>query len=152
MKPLAISSALLIMGFLSGFAKGETTGWSTGLFSSKTTVTPVGVQEESPKKWMPDLKMPDVAGTMKKATNSVTSATSNAWKTTSQSTKQAWKKTTEALDPFSDKKPVSATGASTTFSQPRESKGGFSSWFRGKDTKDDRPKTINEYLGQPRLK
>ncbi len=152
MKPLAFSSALLIMGIVTGVAHGETTGWSTGLFSSKTTVTPIGVQEESPKKWLPDLKMPDVAGTMKKATNSVTTATSKAWKATSQSTKQAWKKTTEVLDPFPDKKPVSATGASTTFSKSAESKGGFSSWFRGKDAEEDRPQTINQYLGQPRLK
>jgi hypothetical protein len=122
MKPYAISSVLLAIGFVAGgdltrIANAETTGWSTGLFSSKTTTTPIGVQEPEPKSWRPDWKMPDVAGSMKKATHSVTSATSNAWKTTSRTTKQAWKKTTEVLDPFPDKKPSSATGASENISK-----------------------------------
>ncbi len=156
MKPFAISSVLLAIGLLAGefltaIASAETTGWSTGLFSSKTTTTPVGVQEPEPKSWKPDWKMPNVAGSVKKATHSVTSATTNAWNTTSRTTKHAWKKTTEALDPFPDKKPVSATGASDDISQSSKSKSGFSSWFGGKKEDDDRPKTINDFLGQKRL-
>lgn len=123
----------------------ETSGWSWGgLFSSTTTTEPAGVQEKAPKSWVPDWKMPDVAGSMKKATNSVTRATSNAWNATTKTTKQAWKKTTTALDPFPDKKVSSPPPVN-------KPKGGFMSWFSGKPSAEERPQTVQDFLRQERL-
>jgi hypothetical protein len=123
----------------------ETTGWSWGgIFSSKTSKTDVGVQSVTSKSsWMPEWKMPDVAGSVKKVGMSVSTTTSNAWNVTSRSTKQAWKKTTEMLDPFPDDKNPKATSTSTSGS-------GFSGMF-GVGPVDDRPKTVNDFLGQDRL-
>ncbi len=78
----------------------ETTGWSWAGFSSKKTTSEIGVQTPTSKSWIPEIKMPDVAGSMKKAGKSVTTTTNNAWKATTRTTKQAWNKTTEFLDRF----------------------------------------------------
>jgi hypothetical protein len=128
--------------------KAETTGWSWGPFASSTSKTDVGVQTAEPKKWLPEMKVPDVAGSMKKATQSVTIATSNAWNSTSKATKQAWKKTTKALDPFPDSPGPSVTGASSK-SEPKTS--GFSGWFGGSKAKDEGPQTMQDFLSQKRL-
>lgn len=146
MKNFVIASLVTcLIGCLHGSVAAETTGWSWAGFSSKTTKTDVGVQTPPTKSWLPEWKMPDVAGSMKKAGKSVTTTTNNAWKATTRTTKQAWNKTTEFLDPFPDDKAKSSTASKPS------SGSGFSSWFGGSKPVDDGPKTVNDFLGGQRL-
>lgn len=125
--------------------QAETTGWSWGPFESST--------KKSDSSWLPEWKAPDIAGSVKKATNSVTNttkkathavtaSTSKAWNSATRTTKKAWKKTTEILDPFPN-------DTKTTNSSSKSSSGGTSSWFGG-SKKIEKPATVQEFLRQER--
>lgn len=144
MKSLLFRSILLVAVFYFGAnAQAETTGWSWGPLTSSTT-------DKGSYSWLPQWKAPDVVGSVKKATHSVTSTTkratnavtqttSNAWNSATRTTKKAWNKTTEILAPF----PKDTTTAS------RSSSSGSSSWFGGSN-KIEKPATVQEFLRQER--
>jgi len=123
-------------------AQAETTGWSWGPFASSATQSQVGVTSKESSSWLPQWKMPDVTGSVKKATRTVTNTTTNAWNSASRTTKRAWKKTTEFLDPFPND-PQSSVNSSGSSSR------GGSSWFGG-SKKDEKPATVQEFLRQER--
>jgi hypothetical protein len=75
-------------------------------------------------------------------------------------TQQFFSKTADAINPFDDKKPQpqpSVTGSNTRFTHNQPAKkeqksSGISpaSWWGGEDTKSQNPKTVGEFLAQPR--
>jgi len=146
MRSLIIRSFFLIAVCSFGLTvQAETTGWSWGPFESST--------KKSDSSWLPEWKAPDVAGSVKKATNSVTNttkkatkavtnSTSKAWNSTTRTTKKAWKKTTEMLDPFPNDTKTSNTSS-------KSSSGGSSSWF-GSSKPIEKPATVQEFLRQER--
>ncbi|MDZ4849211.1 MAG: hypothetical protein SGI77_07945 [Pirellulaceae bacterium] len=138
----SLTSILWIFAsFMGSVVQAETTGWSWGPFASTTTKSTLGPQTTQPSSWTPHWKTPDVVGSMKRTTNSVTSATSKAWNSTVRTTKKTWKKTKEVLDPYPNNPQPNSSSSSTTKS---------SSWFGG-SKKDDKPATVQDFLRQERI-
>lgn len=78
-----------------------------------------------------------------------------------KSTKQFFSKTADALNPFDDaqakQKQLPITGSNTVFSQASSSKAKdakntslIPSWMSGGSTKEEKPKTVTDFLAQPR--
>jgi hypothetical protein len=109
-------------------------------------------------------KMPSflTGGTKKSAPVKNTAKKSNqptTWQKMSTSTKKFWSQTADTLNPFNDaddnKPPPSVTGTNTYFSQASNAKSKqqksstfLPSWFSAE--KEEKPKTVNEFLGRPR--
>ena len=83
----------------------------------------------------------------------------SAWQKMTTSSRKFWNQTADTLNPFNDaednKPPPSATGSNSYFSQASSSKSKqqksstfLPSWFS--EEKEEKPKTVNEFLGRPR--
>jgi hypothetical protein len=97
-----------------------------------------------------------------KGTAKTTAKKSNqptTWQKMTTSSRKFWNQTADTLNPFNDaldnKPPPSATGSNSYFSQASNSKSKqqksstfLPSWFS--EEKEEKPKTVNEFLGRPR--
>jgi hypothetical protein len=134
----------------------EDGSWSWGPFSSSTKTTDATTSGTSSTSksgdWVPNWKMPDVAGGIQRTGKKVTDQTAAAWNSTTRATKKAWKKTTEVLDPFPDNSTTTlnpspwAAGGSNATKKPKSSSGGMFNWFGSKETEEYKPATPSEFL------
>jgi hypothetical protein len=81
----------------------------------------------------------------------------STWDKMNSSTKSAWTKTKQTLMPWQEeeppvRRPVTGTNrvaASNSANKPAEKKGYFSNWFT-EEEKTSKPKTVNDFLAQPK--
>ena len=122
-------------------------GWSLNPLAKKNS-HPAHVrlaEEEKSPWWKP--KMPSLS-----RNGSRKSSQPSTWTKLSRGTKSAWSKTTDALNPFDDEsdKPKPVTGYNTAFSRSSRKPAKKSSWWSfGADEEPQRPKTVQDFLGQP---
>jgi len=134
--------------------RAEDGSWSWGPFASSTKTSNATLSEKSAASksadWIPDWKVPDVAGGIQRTGKKVTDQTAAAWNSTTRATKKAWKKTTEVLDPFPDKSTTtlnpSPWAAGGSNASKKSSSGGMFNWFGSKEPEETKPATPQDFL------
>jgi hypothetical protein len=149
--------AIAVFALPTGAARGE--GWkmpSLNPFKKKDShpahLRVTDDESKSSSWWKPKLPSKPTTTSRKTATTPTQPST---WSKVSSGTKSAWTKTKDALNPFDNEKekPKSVTGYRTPFSQasarkmPEKKSSWWPSWGGEPEKK---PKTVQDFLGQPR--
>lgn len=161
------SAAKLVLGLalcigFPGLVSAQQSGWSMpnlNPFAARSSApTSTRIADSSSSGWKMPSMWPSSSKTAKKPAGPTT------WQKMRSGTKRAWDQTVDFLNPFDDAndnpptKPL--TGSNTYFSQNARQTGGKSagkektSYFPAlwsSEEPDDKPKTVTDFLNQPRI-